>query len=189
MKKLVEWPDTVSVLTLECNFLSFYFNGIKMIEIKYKQKPIILLDLNYTLVGNSAKIRYLKPYQNKIKNEEYRKWLIDLIDDYHVILITARPDYQEKCTVQSIKKKLNGWMPEEMYFQEENDTPPIAKEKLLKKYIFPKHGMIRSYLAIESNPKTKLMYKNYNIPSISVYEEDGIEIRNILNKIESNLTI
>lgn len=27
--------------------------------------PIILLDLNYTLVGNSSEIRYIRPYQKK----------------------------------------------------------------------------------------------------------------------------
>lgn len=67
-------------------------------------------------------------------------------------------------------------MPDEMYFQEENDRPPIAKEKLLNKYIFPKHGMDNNYLAIESNPRTKNMYKTYNIPSVSVYDEVGVEL-------------
>lgn len=46
-------------------------------------------------------------------------------------------------------------MADEASFQEENDAPPVAKEKLLKKYIFPKHGAKNNYLAIESNPKTK----------------------------------
>ncbi len=124
------------------------------------------------------------PYQKKIRKEEYREWLVSLINDYYVIIVTARPDYQKKCTVRSIKKKLNGWMPEEMYFQEENDAPPIAKEKLLKKYIFPNHGLERNYLAIESNPRTKIMYQKYNIPSVSVYDDEGIELKKILNEIE-----
>ena len=68
-------------------------------------------------------------------------------------------------------------------FPEENDSPPIAKEKLLKKYIFPNHGIKRSYLAIESNPKTKIMYKKYNISSVSVYDNEGLELRNILKKL------
>lgn len=151
------------------------------------ERPLILLDLNYTLVGNSAEIRYVRPYQKKIKNEEYREWLVNLIKDYYVIIITARPDYQKIATTASIREKLNGWMPNEMYFQEENDSPPVAKEKLLKKYIFPNHGIKRSYLAIESNPKTKIMYKSYNIPSVSVYDNECVELRNILKEIESNL--
>ncbi|HHT11453.1 MAG TPA: hypothetical protein GX009_14190, partial [Candidatus Atribacteria bacterium] len=68
------------------------------------------------------------------------------------------------------------------YFQEENDRPPIAKEKLLKKYIFPKHGSQNNYFAIESNPRTKTMYKKYDIPSVSVYDDQGIELREILAK-------
>lgn len=144
-------------------------------------KTIILLDLNYTLVGNSSEIKYIKPYQKKIMSEKYREWLVELIKDYYVILITARPDYQKKATFDSFKQKLNGWLPEELYFQEENDRPPIAKEKLLKKYILPKHGLENSYLAIESNPRTKKMYEKYHIPSVSVYDEEGIELRKILN--------
>lgn len=146
------------------------------------QSIIILLDLNYTLVSNSAKNRYTRPYQRKIKEERYRTWLVELIKDYYVIIITARPNYQKKETMNSIKVKLNGWMPDEVYFQEDNDTPPVAKEKLLIKYIFPKHGVQNNYLAIESNPKTKKMYEKYEIQSVSVYNEDGLEIKKKLAK-------
>lgn len=144
---------------------------------------IILLDLNYTLVGNSAEIKYIRPFQKKIKAEKYRNWLIDLIKEYYIIIITARPDYQKQVTIESFKEKLNGWMPDEMYFQEENDRPPVAKEKLLNKYIFPKHGLDNNYLAVESNPRTKIMYKKYDIPSVSVYDEDGVELREKLSKV------
>lgn len=139
--------------------------------------PIILLDLNYTLVGNSTDIKYIRPYQKKIKAEKYRKWLVELLKDYHVIIITARPDHQKQETIKSFKEKLNSWMPDEMYFQEENDRPPVAKEKLLKKYIFPKHKENNKYQAIESNPRTKIMYKKYNIPSVSVYDEEGLDLK------------
>ena len=141
---------------------------------------IILLDLNYTLVCNSDEIKFIKPYQKKIIAEKYRDWLVDLIKDFYVILITARPKYQEIITTDSIKEKLGGWMPDEMYFQEENDRPPVAKEKLLQKYILPKHGLNIDYLAIESNPRTKKMYKKYQIHSVSVYDEDGLDLRNQL---------
>jgi len=112
----------------------------------------------------------------------YREWLVELIKDYYVIIITARPDYQKKETIKSIKVKLKGWMPAEMYFQEENDNPPVAKEKLLKKYIFPKYGIQNNYLAIESNPKTKKMYENYGIDSVSIYDDDGFELRKKLTE-------
>lgn len=142
--------------------------------------PIILLDLNYTLVKNSAEIKFIRPYQKKIMAELYRNWLVDLLANYYVIIITARPDYQKKDTIKSFKKKLNGWMPHEIYLQEENDRPPLAKEKLLNKYIFTKHGELNNYLAIESNPNTKIMYKKYGIKSTSVYDEKGVELRKIL---------
>jgi len=138
---------------------------------------IILLDLNYTLVGNSKAIKNVRPFEEKIRQEQYREWLVDLIKDYYTILITARPDYQKEATVKSIEEKLPHWMPDEMYFQEENDRPPVAKEKLLKKYIFPVHGIDAPFLAIESNPRTKQMYSKYNISSVSAYhdhDKDGI---------------
>lgn len=84
--------------------------------------PIILLDLNYTLVGNSTDIKYIRSFQKKILAEKYRDWLVELIKDYYVVLITARPDYQKMATIESIKEKLDSWMPDEMYFQEENDN-------------------------------------------------------------------
>lgn len=140
------------------------------------KKLIVLLDLNYTLVGNSKAIKNVRPFQEKIRQEKYREWLVDLIKDYY-ILITARPDYQKEATVESIEEKLPHWMPDEMYFQDENDRPPVAKEKLLKKYIFPVHGIDASYLGLESNPRTKEMYSKYSITSISAYydhDKDGI---------------
>lgn len=60
---------------------------------KESDKPIILLDLNYTLVGNSAANKTIRPYQNKIRAERYIDWLVKLIKDYYVILITVRPEY------------------------------------------------------------------------------------------------
>lgn len=149
-----------------------------------KDNPIILLDLNYTLVSNSKDIKYIRPYQKKIKAEKYREWLVKLLSDYYTIIITARPDYQKEVTIESFKEKLNGWMPDEMYFQEENDRPPIAKEKLLKKYIIPEHGIENNYLAVESNPRTKTMYKRYNILSVSVYDDEGLELRKHLSKFK-----
>lgn len=150
-----------------------WYNKREMIDIKL----IILLDLNYILVANSRENKYTRPFQKKIENEEYRKWLLDVIRDYYVILITARPDYQKDATIKSLAKKLGGWMPDELYFQEENDSPPIAKEKLLKKYIFPKHGANGDYFALESNPKTKIMYKEYGIPSVSIKDQDVNELK------------
>lgn len=135
------------------------------------EKQIILLDLNYTLVGNSVENKRTRPWEKKIRNEEYREWLLDLLRDEYVILITARPKYQKPLTMETITKKLGRWQPEEAYFNEIDQYPPACKERILKKYIFPKHGENAHYFAIESNPSTKKMYTKYNIPAISVKDE------------------
>ncbi len=137
--------------------------------IKYKQ--IVLLDLNYTLVSNSRENRFTRPYQNKIKNEEYRSWLVDLILEEYVILITARPDYQKELSLENISRELKGWQPHEAYFNELDQRPPSCKERILNEYIFPKHGKNVNYFAVESNPATKRMYKKYDIPSVSVVHD------------------
>lgn len=57
-------------------------------------KNICLLDLNYTLVGNQADTRLLRPFARRMAAEEYRADLIEAIRDDYVIIVTARPDYQ-----------------------------------------------------------------------------------------------
>lgn len=136
-----------------------------------KNEQIILLDLNYTLVSNSRENRFTRPYQNKIKNEEYRSWLLDLIKEKYVILITARPDYQKELSLENISRELAGWQPREAYFNELDQRPPSCKERILNEYIFPKHGKDAHYFALESNPQTKRMYRKYNIPSVSVVHD------------------
>ena len=42
--------------------------------------------------------------------EEYRADLIEAIRDDYVIIVTARPDYQMRQTMENIKKK-TGWQP------------------------------------------------------------------------------
>ena len=51
---------------------------------------IILLDLNYTLISNSWKIRHDRLPQ-KIFNRQYEHELVNKIKDNYVILITASP--------------------------------------------------------------------------------------------------
>ena len=65
---------------------------IKILENKLEipKDKIILLDLNYTLISNSWKIRYDKLPQ-KIFNRQYEHELVNKIKDNYVILITASP--------------------------------------------------------------------------------------------------
>ncbi len=126
-------------------------------------KRICLLDLNYTLVGNQKETRLLRPFSRRMDAEEYRADLIDAIRDDYVIIITARPDYQMRQTMENIKRK-TGWMPQEWYFNDLNADPPTIKESILRRFIFPKHGDTpEQFYAVESNPKTRAMYSRHGI--------------------------
>lgn len=130
------------------------------------EKRIILLDLNYTLVSNQQSTRLLRPFSLRMEKEEYRKDLLDAIQDNYVVIVTARPEYQKQNTLANIWKKMN-WYPAESYFNDINAEPPAFKESALRRFIFPKHGSTGSkYLAIESNPKTRAMYARYGIEAV-----------------------
>ena len=126
-------------------------------------KKICLLDLNYTLVGNQATTRLLRPFSRRMDAEEYRADLIDAIRDDYVIIITARPAYQMRQTMENIKRK-TGWQPAEWYFNDIDADPPTFKESALRRFVFPKHGQDGAiYYAVESNPKTRAMYGRFGI--------------------------
>lgn len=134
----------------------------------YGSDTIALVDLNYTLVGNSPKWGAPKiyPFIRQIEQETYRQWLVDFLRDKYAVLITARPQKYREATLERIKL-LTGWQPQEAYFAEISATPPEIKEDLLLRYIFPKHGRNgKDYFGIESNPKTRAMYLCYNIESL-----------------------
>lgn len=127
---------------------------------------IYLVDLNYTLVGNSPKWGEprISPFARQIEQEVYRSWLVDFLRDKYAILITARPSRYRQLTLARIKE-LAGWQPQEAYFAEISAPPPEIKEHLLLSYIFPNHGKSAEYFGIESNPKTRSMYEKYGIKS------------------------
>ena len=137
-----------------------------------------LVDLNYTLVGNSPKWGEprITPFSRQIERETYRQWLVDFLRDKYAILITARPAKYKEQTLARILSQMN-WQPQEAYFAEISAIPPEIKEDLLLRYIFPKHGKNgEDFFGIESNPKTRAMYERYGIKSLS--EKD---FRNIVN--------
>lgn len=126
-------------------------------------KKICLLDLNYTLVGNQATTRMLRPFNKRMEAEEYRLDLLEAIKDDYVIIVTARPAYQARQTLENIKRK-TGWQPQEWYFNDIDAEPPVFKESALRRFIFPRHGQDGSqFYAVESNPKTRAMYDKYGI--------------------------
>ena len=129
---------------------------------------IYLLDLNYTLVANSAPVGTAPPPMAKrMQTELYREWLLDMLRPHRVILITARPERWLEPTLARIKE-LTGWEPMDAYFDDGAvRTPPVIKRQILVNKIFPKHGR-GEYYAIESNPKTRNMYAGFGIPSVWV---------------------
>lgn len=127
-----------------------------------------LVDLNYTLVGNSPKWGEprITPFSRQIEQETYRQWLVDFLRDKYAILITACPIRYKEQTLARIFSQTN-WQPQESYFAGISATPHDIKEDLLLRYIFPKHGRNgEDYFGIESNPKTRAMYLCYNIESL-----------------------
>ena len=121
---------------------------------------IYLLDLNYTLVGNSE--HKASPFIRQIDAEEYREELLARLKGERVFLLTARPARYEAATLQSLSEK-TGWQPERSYFNSYNLPPPSAKQVMLK-------DILREYepqelFAIESNPKTREMYARHGVAS------------------------
>ena len=149
-----------------------YLCGIKMIEsdeeessrtekLEIPKDKIILLDLNYTLISNSKEIRNL-PLDEKIKTQTYETELIDLIQDNYVILITASPYKRSHKILRDIKEK-TGFEPDESYWNF-NRQPPVVKKYWMVSEVLPNHGdNPEQYLAIESNPATRSMYKKLGI--------------------------
>ena len=130
---------------------------------------IILLDLNYTLVSNSPRHGMTPPgMEQRLRDERYRQWLVELVRPYPVILISARPDRWLESTLECIKQK-TGWRPDASCFAPRGWwNPPAIKEYLLHQDVFPQWGRGSKYLAIESNPRSRAMYAKFGIPSLWV---------------------
>ncbi len=126
---------------------------------------IILLDLNFTLIDNSDE--KLTPFTRQIENEKYSLRLIEKIKDHTVVLITARPAVHREATLKSIEEK-TGWKPQYAYFNEWYFFPAACKKRIMESYVFPTLGHdLSSYLAIESNPRTRVMYENLGVKAIT----------------------
>ena len=134
---------------------------------------IYLLDLNYTLVENSE--NKITPFTKQIEQEVYRADLIERLKGEKVILVTARPQMHTEQTLQHIKETTDLVLLD--YWFNVGLVPPAAKQKALQEYIFPKYGQDpEQYFGIESNPKTRAMYANHGIQSMSYYDFMNKEI-------------
>ncbi len=141
-------------------------------DITHSRQPIILLDLNYTLVANSPLHgRAPKRMEKRLADEQYRQWLVDLVRPYTVILMTARPGTWMIKTIDRIEDQ-TGWRPQDACFAPKGWwKPPAIKQHMLIKNVFPIHGEDARYIAIESNPRTRDMYAKFGIPCFWVIEQ------------------
>lgn len=135
-------------------------------------RPIILLDLNYTLVANSPKHGTTPVRMEKrLAGEQYRQWLVALVRPYTVILMTARPETWMMRTLDRIEEQ-TGWRPQDACFAPVGWwNPPAIKQHFLQTRVFPIHGEHARYIAIESNPRTREMYARFSIPCFWVTAE------------------
>ena len=67
-----------------------------------------LLDLNQTLVDREKDVPRIRPFELQIECETYRQWLVELLANEYVILITARPEKYKRMTLAKIEA-LTGW--------------------------------------------------------------------------------
>jgi hypothetical protein len=140
-----------------------------------RREPIVLLDLNYTFVENQAETARLggEDFARRLEFERYREWLRDFVKDGHVILITARPERYRARTLARIDSLLR-WHPDEAYFNEHDLDPAVCKEQVLLSRIFPRYGRPADgtrYVAVESNPRTAVMYARYGIHALRVWDD------------------
>lgn len=127
---------------------------------------IVLLDLNSTLVENTAEAHRL-PYEYNVSAERYRSWLVDLLRGHRVVLMTVRPEALKAETMARIEE-LCGWAPEMALFNRWRLSAPVAKERMLTTEVFPVYGRPENqrYLALESNVKTAAMLRRHEIRSM-----------------------
>ena len=135
--------------------------NVREVKLEIPKDKIILLDLNYTLIANSKEIRTM-PLDKKIKSQKYETDLIELIKDNYVILITASPYRRSHKILRDIKEK-TGFEPDESFWNF-GRQPPALKKYWMENEVIPQHGDdVDKYLAIESNPATRRMYKKLGI--------------------------
>ena len=129
-------------------------------------KKIILLDLNSTLAYRADGFSTVHNY-NRINEELYRVDLIRKIQSFMVIIITIRPICYKDETLLHLKKR-TGFQPTLALFKnKEKGFAPDVKKCILFSSIFPQFSKnVNNYLALESNPMTRAMYKNVGIQSV-----------------------
>lgn len=133
--------------------------------------PIILLDLNHTLAENSAsRFAFAGNYAVWItQHERYRRWLVELLRERTVLLVTARHRRYEATTLARIAETCGGWGPAGSYFRNGDDTPPAFKARAFTDAISVTWGSDpEAYLALESNAATRRAYARLGVRAVPV---------------------
>jgi hypothetical protein len=130
---------------------------------------VVLLDLNYSLVANSAETMRQRRYDREL----YRGWLVDLLRESRarVVLVTVRPARWERATVARIGKLLDGWQPDEAHFNDRGWSAPAWKAHVLRERVRPRFPS-GSFLAIENNANVHTVYDREHVPWVKIDPSD-----------------
>ena len=126
---------------------------------------IILLDLNYTLIGDQQTSRYIRPIEKRVELEQYRMDLVEALagGTYRVLMLTARPERHKAATLAAISRRIPQLHLEAAYFNTHDEQPPAAKNRMLTEFVIPSGVDLATCFAIESNPLTRTMYAGHGI--------------------------
>ena len=144
-------------------------------------KRLILLDLNFTLAVNAHV--YFKT--QSVEEETYRKWLLDLIKDDYIALITARPDRHREMTLARIKAE-TGYIFQKTFFRSNiREKVHDFKPRILTENHPAWDKQFEEYIAIESNSQTRNNYISTGIQKLKVLKaETGSRIWTSLDDAE-----
>ena len=138
-----------------------------------RPEPIVLLDLNHTLAENSGdRFGQRGSYSEWISTSEtYRRWLVELLRDRTVLLVTARHARYEAATMQRIANVCGGWQPAEIHFRTTDEAPPAYKARTFVEEIAPRWGRDPTmYFGLESNAATRRAYARLGVQAVRVPE-------------------
>ncbi len=126
---------------------------------------IILLDLNYTLIGDQRTSRYIRPIEKRVEQEQYRMDLVEALAGYRVFMLTARPERQKAATLAALGRRIPQLVLERAYFNVFEEEPPAAKHRMMVEHVLADGIDPAACFAVESNPLTRKMYATLGVRS------------------------
>jgi lipopolysaccharide/colanic/teichoic acid biosynthesis glycosyltransferase len=134
-------------------------------------EPVILLDLNSTYAANASQVHVMQRGIYNVQQEFYRSWLTAMLRHRTVVMLTSRPSKYQEETMKRIFD-IEGWTPGLAVFNAWFLPASDAKLKMLRDTVYPLFGepVPGRYVAIESNIKTRAMFKQQAIPAYTQQE-------------------